>query len=154
MSQESKKKQAATRQSPPGMEHTTDMISDFGAPKKNAAPARERQLPPIYHAPEDVPVMKTTVTMANATPDEQKPRTPAKKKSSSSAKKQSSSPAKKKQSAKNQLGIPTRFGVDIFQRFRNRAPCSRYRSVTVRHLLRLSALAVVSLRGRACNKRS
>ena len=101
MSQESKKKQAATRQSPPGMEHTTDMISDFGAPKKNAAPARERQLPPIYHAPEDVPVMKTTVTMANATPDEQKPRTPAKKKSSSSAKKQSSSPAKKKQSAKN-----------------------------------------------------
>ena len=89
MKQEPQNNHASERHSPPGMEHATDMISDFGAPRKAPAPAVKSTAP----TPKAAPVVAKTANKNEAPSAEKKPKSPTKKKPAS--------PAKAKQNAKS-----------------------------------------------------
>ena len=87
MKQEPQNNHASERHSPPGMEHATDMISDFGASRKAPVPTSKST------APKNAPVVAKTANRSEAPSPEKKPRTTAKKKAPA--------PAKKKQPEQN-----------------------------------------------------
>ena len=100
MKQESQKKKTPDRLSPPGMEHTTDVLGEFGTPKKAPAPSSSRK-------PET-----RTVRNAEASRDSEKKKSNStKKKSTSSSKKSNTKSGEKVQVSTGTISAPKSSGT-------------------------------------------
>ncbi|MBQ8440942.1 MAG: DNA translocase FtsK 4TM domain-containing protein [Clostridia bacterium] len=103
MKQESQKKHTSDQLSPPGMEHTTDLMSDFGV-HKTETPKKEAPKTESVKVQSTAPAVKTVKNAEDAAQPQKKQATAQKKKPASSSSKKKTAKSNEKVQASTATG--------------------------------------------------